>query len=233
MPGLCTDGYFSGRLVVTGGGGAWQGGRGLFRISTFSLKLGKNINKSQNFNTESHLRGDEDLKDSNQSIPPDRHRSSSHTDTLRSTRSEHVSNSTPLSLDPSSYYPMTPPLLRASSHRHSISHTPSVTTDQTPPPCQQVKKIGAEPRKLSSTTDTRELGSNSSVKHVTGESDAFEPNILDYSAESSMSSTSPSITSAFTQVRQNRHNRHNILLFVFLSNNQQVIILWMGSSLMH
>ena len=140
-----------------------------------------------------HCRGDEDLKDSIPSFPPEGRRSSSHTDTLRSTRSEHVSNSTPLSLDPSSSYPMTPPLLRASSQRHSISHTPYVTTDQTPPPCQ--------PRKLSSTTDTRELGSTPCVKHVTGDSEALGQNINYYSTETLTSLTSPSTTSAFTQVR--------------------------------
>ena len=59
MPGLCTDGWFcSGRLAVTGGGGAWQGGRGLFRISTFFLKLGKKCKQILNSSILSLISGE-------------------------------------------------------------------------------------------------------------------------------------------------------------------------------
>jgi len=79
------------------------------------------------------IRGDDDQKDSILSLNRDSRRSSSQTDTLRSTRSERNSQSTPRSLDPSTENYKSPPLLRSTPHRHSISHTPvwSVRTTAT------------------------------------------------------------------------------------------------------
>ena len=50
--------FCSGRLAVTGGGGAWQGGRGLFRISTFSLKLGNKYKQIPNSSILSLISGE-------------------------------------------------------------------------------------------------------------------------------------------------------------------------------
>merc|ERR1719220_2661443 len=74
------------------------------------------------------IRGEDEARDSLASISEDRRRTTSQSDTLRSTRSEqsqspraqrsHHSVSTPS--------PATPPLARLTPHRHSISHAPSL-----------------------------------------------------------------------------------------------------------
>jgi len=105
------------------------------------------------------IRGDEELKD----IHQDRRRSASHTDTLRSTRSENVPSNTHRSLDPSICYPITSSLQRGSPHRHSISHTPPTTASTTSSPCHLVSSTAM----LSNNTGHTQQGSQQEEREDT------------------------------------------------------------------
>ena len=76
------------------------------------------------FNSVNNLRGEDDTRESLPSISEDsRRRASSQSDTIRSSRSDQ-SPRLQRSHNSVSCPPSTPPLSRATPHRHSISHAP-------------------------------------------------------------------------------------------------------------
>jgi hypothetical protein len=104
---------------------------------------------------------------------------------------------------------MTPPLMRAAPHRHSISHTPAftvrpsdtITSSTSPSFGPRDKRMDAEPSVLSSTTIPSDLGTEQSTKHETEEIDVAEKDTQNLSTESAIPSASTPQTSALQQVR--------------------------------
>eukprot|EP00090_Calanus_glacialis_P006717 TRINITY_DN15247_c0_g1_i3.p1 TRINITY_DN15247_c0_g1~~TRINITY_DN15247_c0_g1_i3.p1 ORF type:complete len:384 (-),score=106.08 TRINITY_DN15247_c0_g1_i3:140-1198(-) len=102
---------------------------------------------------------------------------------------------------------MTPPLLRAAPHRHSISHTPAfsvrpsntLTSSTSPSFGPRDKIMDAEPIFLSSTTFPSDLGTKQSTETKTEEIDVAEKKTPSLSTESVIPSASAPQTSVLQQ----------------------------------